>query len=101
MAHMMLTTAALVAIAAAGAAGEAPPPTARETGEARVERHVAEDDHVRIEELRVRGQSQRIVVKPKGAGAREYEIVPSSGAIDRSQGDRRGFGERVWRLFSF
>lgn len=65
------------------------------------DRRVEEDDQVRIEETRSRGESQRIVVKPKTAGAKEYEIVPASGAVDPSQRHRRGTGERVWRLFSF
>jgi hypothetical protein len=103
----MQTTAALViwaaAIVAAPAPATAPVATAgrAEAGEPTVQRRVAEDDHVRIEELRVRGESQRIVVKPKTAGAKEYEIEPSTGASDPSQRNRRAAGERVWRIFSF
>ncbi|NJN00585.1 MAG: hypothetical protein HC793_02920, partial [Aquincola sp.] len=37
---------------------------ARDAGEPNVQRQVVEDDGARIEELRVRGQVQRIVVKP-------------------------------------
>ena len=47
-------------------AGAAAPSTER--GEPRVERIVVEDKGVRIEELRVRGQTQRIVVHPKKGG---------------------------------
>ena len=61
----------------------------------------AEDDNVRIEETRVRGESVRIVVKPKSGGGREYEIVPATGAVDPSQPSNRRVGDRVWRLFSF
>lgn len=68
-------------------------------GEPRVERRVSEDDHVRIEELRVRGQTQRIVVRLKN-GARGYEILPADGARDLSQ-DKRAAGQRVWSVLSF
>ena len=99
---MLLTSAALVVIAAAGAGGEAVAP-AEPAGprEPRVEHRVTEDDKVRVEELRVRGESRRIVVKPKAAGAKEYEIVPSSGAVDPSQTYRRAPGTSVWHLLSF
>ncbi|MFO1327992.1 MAG: hypothetical protein U1F56_11590 [Rubrivivax sp.] len=68
-------------------------------GEPRVERHVAEDDHVRIEELRVRGQTERIVVRLKDGG-RPYEILPANGGRDLSQ-DKRAIGQRVWSVLSF
>ena len=68
-------------------------------GEPRVERHVAEDDHVRIEELRVRGQTERIVVRLKDGG-RAYEILPANGGRDLSQ-DKRAIGQRVWSVLSF
>jgi hypothetical protein len=69
--------------------------------EAKMERLVGEDDQVRIEELRVRGETQRIVVKLKGSGGREYEIVPSTGAADPSQRLKAPAGSALWRLFSF
>ena len=62
---------------------------------------VAEDEHVRVEELRVRGESRHIVVQPKLPGARPYEIVPSSGALDPSQRGRRAPGTSLWRVLSF
>jgi hypothetical protein len=65
-----------------------------------VQRQVLEDDGVRIEELRVRGVNQRLVVRPKGEGSREYEILPAEPGRDAAQ-DRRAAGQRVWRLFSF
>jgi hypothetical protein len=68
-------------------------------GEPRVERRVTEDDHVRIEELRVRGQTQRIVVRLKD-GARDYEILPAGNGRDLSQ-DKREIGQRVWSVLSF
>jgi hypothetical protein len=86
----------LLAALAVAAAASAPP--AREP-ESRM--RIDEDDHVRIEELRVRGESRRIVVRPKTPGAKAYEIVPASGARDPSKADGRAGGERVWRIFSF
>ncbi len=100
----MQTSAAILLWAAAGVAAPAasvPAATPAERGEAAVQRNVDEDEHVRIEEVRVRGESRSIVVKPKTAGAKEYEIEPSTGANDPSQRNRRAAGERVWRLFSF
>lgn len=71
--------------------------------EPNVQRIVLEDDAVRIEELKVRGQSQRVTVKPRHAAA--YEIVPASGGRDPSQnraGQQPGAGgQRVWNLLSF
>lgn len=87
-----LPATALPLLLAAASALAAPEPA--------VQRQVLEDDGVRIEELRVRGVNQRIVVKPKGEGAREYEILPSDPGRDSAQ-DRRAAGQRVWRLFSF
>ena len=69
-----------------------------------VQRSVQEDDNVRIDELRVRGVTQRIVVRPKAGGKGEalpeYEILPAEPGRDSAQ-DRRSAGQRVWRLFSF
>lgn len=106
----MLTVPALALAAAVAAAAPAPASAPQRAAAAEVapapaesdiERHVAEDDHVRVEELRVRGESRRIVVKPKAPGAKEYEIVPSSAARDPSKAGNSSAGERVWRLFSF
>lgn len=70
-------------------------------GEPKVERTVTEDDGVRIEELRVRGQTQRIVVQSKlGSQTRPYEILPANGGRDLSQ-DKRAIGQRVWSVLSF
>lgn len=62
---------------------------------------MAEDDHVRVEELRVRGESRQITVQPKMPGARPYEIVPPSGAHDPSQRGRQAPGASQWRVLSF
>jgi hypothetical protein len=106
-AALLIWAAVAVAVPAAsaptapGAPAQATAATPAERGEPTVQRNVAEDDHVRIEEVRVRGESRSIVVKPKTAGAKEYEIEPSTGANDPSQRNRRAAGERVWRIFSF
>ena len=69
-------------------------------GEPKVQRLVSEDERVRIEELRVRGQVQRIVVQSKLGQARPYEILPATQARDLSQ-DKRAAGQRVWSVLSF
>jgi hypothetical protein len=94
-AGLLALSAGLVATATTRAA-ERPPRSA----EPEARRVVLEDDAVRIEELRVRGQVQKISVTPKTAGARPYEIVPPDASRDASQ--PRGLaGQRVWNLFSF
>ncbi len=72
--------------------------------EPKVERIVVEDDGVRIDELRVRGQTQRIVVQPKKGGVGPYEIVPAGNGRDMSYsaGSGRGAaGQRVWQVLNF
>jgi hypothetical protein len=65
-----------------------------------IKRSVVEDDKVRIEELRVRGQVKSITVSPKASGVRPYEIVPADAGRDASQ--NKGLsGQRLWQLFSF
>jgi hypothetical protein len=91
---------AATAFAAHAQEGE---PSAR-TPEPKVVRTVIEDDGARIEELRVRGQLQRVVVTPRG-GAKPYEILLGEGgraAQQDSAGASRGSaGQRVWHLFAF
>ena len=67
-----------------------------------VQETVTEDDGARIEELKVRGRSKRIVVKPKTGPA--YEIIPLGTGSDISQGARGNngaVGKRVWPVLSF
>ena len=68
-----------------------------------MQRTVVQDDGARIEELRVRGQVQRIVVKPKNAA--EYEVVAPVGGRDPSQNRANqqagAGGQRVWNLLRF
>ena len=77
------------------------------TGEPEVQRTVIEDDGARIEELRVRGQVQRITVSPKGGGKARYEILTGSGATDIPGGVNAGrgaagtAGKSAWNVFAF
>src|SRR4051812_29908911 len=78
----------------------------RPTPEPKVQQTVVEDDAVRIEELRVRGQTQRIVVRPKKGPAGPYEVLPVDGSRDTSQrsqsGSYRGAGgQSVWHVMTF
>ena len=72
-------------------------------GEPAVRKTVVEDDGARIDELKVRGQTKRITVTPKKVGA-PYEIIPSSGAPDLTEGpngSNGSVGKRVWPVLSF
>lgn len=80
-------------LACAAARAEAPEP--------QVQRQVSEDDQVRIDELKVRGQTQRIVVRNKSGQLKgsEYQVQPPSAAQDPSKGGPAP-GQRTWS-FSF
>jgi hypothetical protein len=70
--------------------------------EPKVERIVVQDDNVRIEELRVRGQTQKAIVKPKNAP--EYEVITAPGGRDPSvgrAGNKDATGQRVWNVLRF
>jgi hypothetical protein len=72
--------------------------------EPNVEWAVIEDDGARIEELRVRGQTQRIVVTPKRGTRIAYEIITGDGSRDLAAGintSRGAAGQRVWHVLSF
>jgi hypothetical protein len=87
----------LCGLLAIAAAASAQAPT---RADPEIKRSVIEDDKVRIEELRVRGQVQRITVSPKASGVRPYEIVPPDAARDPSQSKGLS-GQRLWQVFSF
>jgi len=78
--------------AAASAASAAAPAGATKT--------VIEDDAVRIEEVRLRGQAQRVTVKNKIPGVKDYEIIVPPGGKDPSQ-ERGAAGKRAWSFFTF
>ena len=88
------------ASAAAPRAENAGPSVPQRGGEPAVERTVTEDESVRIEELRVRGQTRRIVVRSKLPGAPAYEVGTSTDGRDVSQ-DRRSEGRSLWQLLAF
>ncbi len=87
-----------------GAAPAAAPPmpsaVPQRGGEPQVRRTTIEDDSVRIDELRVRGITRRVVVQPKLPGAPAYEIGSGSDGRDPTQ-DRRSEGRSLWQLFAF
>lgn len=98
--HLLSCIGALaLPLVLSGCAGWLPPAT-----DAAVQRLVTEDDHVRIAEQRVRGQTQRIVVQPKtaagAASAPAYEVLPAPGGQDSSQA-KDSTGRRVWPVLSF
>ena len=72
----------------------------RTLSEPAVQRLVSEDDQVRITELRVRGQTQRIDIDNKGSSASAYQITPQAAGSDPSAA-RTGAGQRVWTVLSF
>jgi hypothetical protein len=73
--------------------------TASSSAEPQVLRSVTEDDQVRIEELRVRGQTRRLTVRPKVKGMDSYEITPPEPG--RAPGEDPKAGQRVWWSFTF
>jgi hypothetical protein len=94
--------------ARAGAATPASTTTIEEievgrAGEPNVKRTVIDDGRARIEELRVRGQLQKVTVAPKG-GAPGYEILLGDGThtMGDDPGTSRGSaGKRVWNVLRF
>ena len=80
--------------AAVAAAASAPAKTTTVS-----QKQVIEDDNVRIEETRLRGQAQRISVKNKLRG-RDYEIIVGPAGKDPSH-DRGAAGQSAWSLFAF
>ncbi len=75
-------------------------PPAAGKGEPKVVNYHAEDDHVRIDEQRVRGQLTRATVTPKAAGAAPYEVLPPGGGQDPSIAHDAA-GQRVWSVLKF
>ena len=101
------------AAAAPASAAAATPPSASGTtieeievgraGEPNVKRTVIDDSRARIEELRVRGQLQKVTVAPKG-NAPGYEVLLGDGVhtVAEDPGTSRGSaGKRVWNVLRF
>jgi len=72
--------------------------------EQRIERIRTEDAGSRIDELRVGGETQSIVVSPKG-GMPAYDVVPDRGNSSLTRGERGSTGNtggtRVWKVLGF
>ena len=102
---LAVTLCLLSALCLPGQAQEASAaPAASRGGEPVVTKTVIEDEGSRIEELRVRGQTQRITVTPKVGTRKDYEIIPADGARDMSDSassTRGAAGKRVWRVMTF
>ena len=97
----MLRPAALLLLAACSASALADPPP-----EPKVERTVSEDDQVRIEELKVRGETKKVTVKNKNPKAPDYEIIVNDAGRESAGGTgtglpRAGSGTRVWQVLKF
>ena len=96
-----LACAALLVGAPCTAQQAAPAPG---TAEPKVQQTVIEDDGARIDELKVRGHTQRIVVSPKRGGTAPYEIITGDGSRDLGDGantSRGAAGKRVWNVLKF
>ncbi len=79
------------------------PATARRPDQ-RIERIQIEDAGSRIDELRVGGETQSIVVAPK-SGMPAYDIQPGSSNRKLARGERgngtANGGTRVWKIIGF
>ena len=73
-------------------------------GEPAIQRTVIEDRLAKVEELRVRGQLQKVAVDNKGR-APNYEVLTHDGARDIADGGIVGLGgsagKRVWNVLRF
>ena len=101
-----LLLVALAAVTAAHAAEPALPAPASAPSAAlaaaSADRRVIEDDGVRIEETRVRGQLSRVTVQSKLGAVRSYEIIVGPGGRDPSQKNAQGAsGQRAWSVLNF
>ena len=91
------TLACCLAAAALSACALVPAPRVADAGPQRL---VSEDEQVRIDELRLRGQTQRLTVQPKGGSGRFYEILQPAPGADANQ-HRDAAGQRVWPVLTF
>ncbi len=86
------------------APAETAAPAAAQRPDQRIERIRIEDAGSRIDELRVGGETQSIVVSPKG-GMPPYDVVPDSGNSQLTRGERSSTGntggKRVWKILGF
>jgi hypothetical protein len=71
-------------------------------GEPYVKRTVIDDGQTHIEELRVRGNLEKVTVKPKNAP--KYEVLTGEGlhqTVDDPAISRGSAGKRVWNVLRF
>lgn len=112
MPYFRFATTCILALTLAGAgssiAQTAPADTAASASGARadlrIERIQIEDAGSRIDELRVGGETQSIVVAPKG-GMPAYDVLPGGTNRNLTRGERgngtANGGTRVWKLLDF
>ena len=83
---------------------EATTPAATGRSEQRIERIQIEDTGSRIDELRVGGETQSIVVSPRD-GMPSYNVLPGGTNRNLTRGERGNGtttgGTRVWKLLDF
>ena len=104
MKHPLMRPGMALLLAAAATAASAQPAPAGGSAEPEVRSSLVEDDGAKIEELRVRGQTQRIVVSSKVGPRTRYEIITGDGSRELSDGagsTRGAAGKRVWNVLTF
>lgn len=79
------------------------PSTKKDQVEAQVEHITHSDKSVVIEEVRVRGQTQSIEVRPTNPKLRPYSVQPATGEQSPAQRDmpKSGSTNRTWKLLDF
>jgi hypothetical protein len=79
--------------------------SAQSTTEPQTVRTSVEDGGSKIDELRVRGQTQQVVVTPKGGGiTKPYEIITNRtgrSPAEGTGGNHSALGKRVWNVTDF
>jgi hypothetical protein len=80
-------------------------PTTQSKTEPQAMRTSVEDGGSKIDELRVRGQTQQVVVTPKGGGiTKSYEIIMNRtgrSPAEGTGGNHSAVGKRVWNVTDF
>lgn len=101
---LVLTLVGAVSSIAQTAPADSAPRTSGGRAEQRIERIQIEDAGSRIDELRVGGETQSIVVSPRG-GMPAYDVLPGGTNRNLTRGERgngaASGGTRVWKLLDF
>jgi len=107
---LLLALAGFVALPARSQTAPLPPAPAlqgapaAERSEPNVRHNVIEDEGSKIDELRVRGQVEHVVVTPKVGVTKSYEIIVSRGGrqvANGTGGADSAIGKRVWNVLAF